>query len=122
MKTILVIDDNEDLLGMICNLLSRSGYNVLSAIDGEQGLKVYFDNSPDLVVTDLVMPNKEGIELIVELNAQQPKPKIIAISGGGKIGPEVYLPLAETLGADDILQKPFRKDEFLYAVKNLLSY
>ena len=122
MKNVLVIDDNENMLGMMCDLLRRSGYNVISAINGAQGLKAYYANIPDLVITDLIMPDKEGIEIIIELTKQKPRPKIIAISGGGKLGPRTYLPLAEALGADHVLEKPFHPAELIdYVAKSLAT-
>ena len=121
MKNILIIDDNENLLRMMSELLRRSGYKVFSAIDGAQGLKTYYANVPDLVITDIIMPEKEGLEVIMELTRQDPKPKIIAISGGGKLGPQSYLPLAETLGADYVLEKPFHPGELVDYVKELIG-
>jgi two-component system, cell cycle response regulator CpdR len=120
-KSILVIDDNEIILRMICDLLNRSGFTVLSASDGVQGLKVYYAELPSLVITDLIMPNKEGLEVIMELNKQDPKPKIIAISGGGRLEPQTYLPLAELLGADHVLEKPFHPAELIALVEKLLA-
>lgn len=120
-KRILVIDDNEIILRMICDLLNRSGFTVLSASDGVQGLKAYYAELPGLVITDLIMPNKEGLEVIMELNKQDPKPKIIAISGGGRLEPQTYLPLAELLGADHVLEKPFHPAELIALVEKLLA-
>jgi DNA-binding response OmpR family regulator len=119
-KSILVIDDNEIMLKMICDLLHRSGFNVLSASDGVQGLKAYYAGLPCLVITDLIMPNKEGLEVIIELKKQDPKPKIIAISGGGRLKPQTYLPMAEMLGADHVLEKPFHPAELIALVRELL--
>lgn len=120
-KSILVIDDNEIILKMICDLLNRSGFDVLSASDGVQGLKAYYAGLPRLVITDLIMPNKEGLEVIMELNKQDPKPKIIAISGGGRLEPQSYLPMAEMLGADHVLEKPFHPAELIALVKELIE-
>ena len=119
-KSILVIDDNETMLRMICDLLGRSGFATLSASDGVKGLKAYYADHPGLVITDLIMPNKEGLEVIMELNKQDPKPKIIAMSGGGRLEPQTYLPLAEMLGADHVLEKPFHPAELVALVKELL--
>ena len=121
MKNILVIDDNEHILKMMCTLLHRSGYTVFSATDGVQGMKTYYSNTPVLVITDLIMPEKEGLEVIMELTRQEPRPKIIAISGGGKMGPQSYLPMADVLGADYVLEKPFHPAEFIDCVERLLA-
>ena len=121
MKNILVIDDNENMLQMMFDLLTRSGYNVISATDGAQGLKKFHAHPPDMVITDIIMPEKEGLEVIMELNKQQPKPKIIAISGGGILEPKTYLALAQKLGADEVIAKPFRPAELLKLVAQLLT-
>jgi DNA-binding response OmpR family regulator len=120
-KSILVIDDNETLLKMMCRLLGRSGFEVISASDGVQGLRAYYAELPSLVITDLIMPEKEGIEVIMELSRQDPKPKIIAISGGGRLEPQTYLPLADMLGADHVLEKPFHPAELVDLVKKMLA-
>ena len=120
-KTILVIDDDDDLRDMLCIRLRSAGYMVTAAADGRSGMQAYYANKPDLVITDLVMPEKEGIEVIMELQKQNPKPFIIAMSGGGKLKPEAYLPTAKMLGADTIMEKPFSTSELLDSVKYLLS-
>lgn len=121
MKSILVIDDNENMLRMMCDLLQRSGYNVISATDGMQGLKIFHTHPPDLVITDIIMPDKEGLEIIMELCKQRPRPKIIAVSGGGILQPHTYLALARKLGADHAIEKPFRPSDLLALVQQLLT-
>jgi DNA-binding response OmpR family regulator len=121
MKNILVIEDNENMLRMMNDLLSRSGYHVVSAVDGIAGMKAYRAAKPDLVITDIIMPDKEGLEVIMDLVKETPKPKIIAMSGGGMMEPRTYLSLAEKLGADEIIQKPFRPAELLALVEKLLA-
>jgi YesN/AraC family two-component response regulator len=76
---------------------------------------------PDLLITDIIMPQKEGLELIIELRKKNKGLKIIAISGGGRIGPEGYLPLAKRLGADLVFQKPLVQKEFMNAISKLLG-
>lgn len=121
MKNILVIDDNENMLQMMCDLLQRSGYNVISATNGMQGLKIFHTHAPDLVITDIIMPDKEGLEIIMELSKQRPRPKIIAVSGGGILLPHTYLALARKLGADHAIEKPFRPSDLLTLVQQLLT-
>lgn len=120
MKTILVIEDNENMLRMVTDLLSRSGYQVLTASDGVDGMKVYHKAKPDLVLTDIIMPDKEGLEVVMELSREVPRPKIIAMSGGGMMEPRTYLSLADKLGADEVLQKPFRPTDLLALIKRHL--
>lgn len=121
MKSILVIEDNENMLQMMCDLLGRSGYTVYTATDGVQGLKAFRTHSPALVITDIIMPDKEGLEVIMELTKQQPRPRIIAVSGGGILEPQTYLSLARKLGADHALAKPFRPAELLGLIERLLA-
>ncbi len=121
MKTILVIDDNENMLSMMCDLLTRSGYNVLSATDGAQGLNALRTNTPDLLITDVVMPEKDGLEVIMDLKKHHPGLKSIVVSGGGILEPQAYLPIAKKLGADEVLAKPFIPSELLALVRKLLA-
>jgi DNA-binding response OmpR family regulator len=121
MKTILVIEDNVNMMNMMRDLLSRSGYHVLAAVDGVAGMKVYGKAKPDLVITDIIMPDKEGLEVIMDLVKEQPRPKIIAMSGGGMMDPRTYLSLADKLGADEVIQKPFRPAELLALIEKLFS-
>ena len=86
-----------------------------------RGLRVFMKNPVDLVVTDLVMPEKEGIEIIIELRRNFPDLKIIAISGGGTVGGSQYLDVAGKLGADKILGKPLKLREFIAIVKDLMK-
>lgn len=121
MKNILVIEDNENMLRMMNDLLSRSGYNVLTAVDGVAGIKAYHRVKPDLVITDIIMPDKEGLEVIMELTNEKPRPKLIAMSGGGMMDARTYLNLAEKLGADATLEKPFHPTDLLSLVEKFLS-
>ncbi len=121
MPTILVIDDDSDYRTMICDMLELAGYNVIEAEDGDVGVRLYRKQKPDLTITDLIMPNKEGIELVMELTREFPDAKIIAISGGGKIAPDVFLEAAKELGAKSFLRKPFKRKELIAAVEKCLS-
>ena len=106
---------------MIVQMLSEAEYEAEGAKDGNAGLKMLDAKLFDLVVTDIVMPEKEGLETIVAIRKRNKKVPIIAISGGGKLGPEHYLLLAQQFGADYAFQKPFNKDAFLGAVRECLS-
>jgi DNA-binding response OmpR family regulator len=121
MKRILVVDDNEALRRPLGKFLEQAGYQVETAADGNAGLKLFRQSPFDLVVTDLIMPGKEGLETIVELRRIQPDLKIIAMSGGGRLDPSNYLPMATLLGATKVLAKPFSQDEIIEAVKSLLN-
>jgi len=128
MARILVVDDEELARFTIRDILETAGHEVAEAENGNEAISAHNANPFDLVITDIVMPEKEGLETIVELRHDHPKLKIIAISGGGGTRNEDYLKLttdllnlAEDLGADNILAKPFSKDELLECVNTCLS-
>jgi DNA-binding response OmpR family regulator len=117
---VCVIDDDEQVRTTLTEILRRSGYGVVSASDGDMGLEVVEQSGPSIVVTDIVMPNREGIETIREIRRRFPEVRILAISGGGsKSSSTDFLELAYALGADDVLAKPFRMAELLHKVGKL---
>ncbi|EFK97689.1 Transcriptional regulatory protein yycF [sediment metagenome] len=120
MAKILVFDDEPSILLMIKKMLERAGHEVDIALNGKDGMELFEKNKPDLVITDIIMPEKEGLETIRELRKKYPDLKIIAISGGGRIGPEGYLPGAKIFGANAVFQKPFIQKDFLETVSKLL--
>jgi DNA-binding response OmpR family regulator len=115
---ILVIDDDPVARITIQTILEEEGYSVTCAEDGRRGLAAFRESRPDLVVTDIVMPGKEGIETILELRSIWPDGPIIAISGGGRIGKCDFLKMAKTCGADAALAKPFEPAELLALVRS----
>lgn len=121
MKKILVIDDDELMNKSIVHLLSEAGYEAQGALDGNSGLHLLKMNSFDLIVTDIVMPEKEGLETIMAIREISKTLPIIAISGGGKRGQEVYLQTAREFGANFAFQKPFNTEKFLEAVRECLA-
>lgn len=122
MARILVIEDEEDIRGLYKRLLKHAGHEVIEASDGDVGISLYRAELPDLIITDIIMPGKEGIETIMELRKEFPNVKIIAISGGGQVlSGSVCLQLAEKLGAAKTLAKPFGKEELLQAVSEVLG-
>ena len=121
MAKILVFDDEPSILLMIKKMLEKAGHEVDLALNGKDGMELFEKNKPDLVITDIIMPIKEGLETILELRKKHPGLKIIAISGGGRISPDGYLPGAKLLGADMVFQKPLVQKEFMEAVSMLLN-
>jgi CheY-like chemotaxis protein len=121
MQRILVIDDDEQLRALLYEILDRAGFAVVEAANGVEGLKLYRHQPADLVITDLIMPEKEGVETIMELREQFPNARIIAISGGERIGGRNYLPIAAKLGARRTITKPFSRQEILEAVRETLA-
>jgi DNA-binding response OmpR family regulator len=116
-----VIDDDPQIREMLGQLLERAEYEVLVAPDGKVALKLHQANPARLIITDIVMPEKEGLETIMEFRRNFPTVKIIAISGGGRIGPTEYLHSAKLLGAHRTLSKPFEVQALLDAIRELLS-
>jgi CheY-like chemotaxis protein len=121
MAKILVFDDEPSILLMLKKLLEKAGHEVEVALNGKDGMVLFEKNKPDLLITDIIMPEKEGLETIYELRRSYPELKIIAISGGGRIGPDGYLPGAKLMGANAIFTKPLIPKEFLKVVSDLLG-
>ncbi len=121
MARILIIDDEPQIRSMLRLMLERVGYEIAEAPDGIEGIRKYRENPADLIITDLIMPNKDGIGMIIDLKKEFPQVKIIAMSGGGVNRPEGYLDGAKKLGATRTLTKPIDRDEMLKAVKETLK-
>jgi YesN/AraC family two-component response regulator len=121
MALILIIDDEPQIRSMLKLMLERDGYEVAEAPDGIEGIKVYRQKPADLIITDLIMPNKDGIGMIIDLKKEFPNVKIIAMSGGGLNKPEGYLRGAKKLGAACTLTKPIDRDEMLRTIKDVLK-
>jgi CheY-like chemotaxis protein len=121
MAHILVIDDEQMLRRTLRALLERAGHSVMEAEDGLEGMNLFNTHRPDLVLTDIIMPNREGVETIGEMRRQAPELPIIAMSGGGSRGGDLFLTLAERLGATATLTKPIRQADLLAAVDRCLN-
>lgn len=121
MPKILLIDDDDQLRAALKLVLTVSGYEVSEACNGNQIISIYQQLQPDLVITDLLMPEKEGLEVIMELRRRNKQVKIIAISGGGQWGMFNSLAAAEKLGAVETLAKPFTTEQFLQAVRAVIG-
>lgn len=120
-RQILVIDDEQSIRTLLKQVFERQGYQVLVAPNGDVGVQQFKENHVDLVILDLIMPEKDGIETIRELKSLDADIKIIAISGGGIIKPELYLKLARKFGAIYSFQKPINNDEITTFVKTLFA-
>jgi CheY-like chemotaxis protein len=118
---ILVIDDDPQIRKLFLIKLSSEGYDTLEALNGEEGIKCYRRELPDLVITDLVMPEKDGIEVITELKKDYPDVKIIAISGGGRTDPKAYLHIAKHFGAQLTFSKPIDWAEMMAGVREMIG-
>ena len=120
MARILLIDDDESFRTMLRLTLTHFGHTVVEAQNGLEGLKLLPQANADVVMTDIVMPEKDGIEVIIELKKLQPNLKIIAMSGGARISSATHLRMAKQLGAARILPKPFTNEALLAAIGELL--
>lgn len=121
MADILVIDDDDGFRAMVCKLLTRAGHKVYECQNGKKGIVLMRQNVVPLVITDLIMPDQEGIETIIQLRKEFPEVKIIAMSGGGRGSSDIYLDSAMRLGASRCFAKPFDTVVFLQAVTELLK-
>jgi len=119
---ILIVDDELSVRIMLQDMLDIEGYSVLEAEDGVQALQCCKDSDIDIVITDLVMPKKNGLDLMLALKEHYPLIRIIAISGGGGIqGQFEYLPIARLIGAHSIIEKPFTTQQIQMAVGRALN-
>ena len=121
MARVLIIDDEPNVRSMLRRMLHQAGHQVSEASNGAEGIKLYEQDQPDLIITDILMPEKEGIETIIALHRANPDLPIIAISGGGRLRGTDLLCSAQLLGARHTLSKPFRGDQLLSAVSESLS-
>lgn len=121
MARILIIDDNEQIREMIGEYLKTEGFEVETAADGAQGLAAFRRRPAALIITDLVMPEKEGLEVITEIKQLNPSTKIIAVSGGGYNQNLAYLTIAERLGADRAISKPVKIEALMALIRELLG-
>ena len=120
MAHILIIDDDKDFRQLLQEMLEREGYTVSSVVDGAEGIKLFKNKPADLVITDIIMPEKEGLETIMDLKRDYPDLKIFAISGGGRSHQGNYLITAKHFGAMKTFMKPFNKNELLEAIREVI--
>lgn len=121
MANILVVDDQKEIRTLIERILVRENHSIYQAADGNEGLAVFETESIDLIITDLLMPEKEGMEMIKQIRKTHPAIKIIAISGGGIVDSATYLHVASILGANKTISKPFKAADLIAAVNELLQ-
>lgn len=119
--TILVIDDDAAMRRYIKATLERAGHTVIEAQDGAEGLKIKRATPVNMIIVDIFMPEKDGLETIIELRAESPACPILAMSGGGSMGEMSFLDYSRQFGAKELLRKPFRPDDLLAAVTRLLD-
>ncbi|MCP4674441.1 MAG: response regulator [Deltaproteobacteria bacterium] len=121
MSRILLIDDDSALRFLFSDILKEQGYSVEAADNGKDGLQLFAQEKPDLVITDIIMPDMDGIEVIMRLKRDYPDVKIIALSAGGTIDAKNYLKIAEGLGAEKVLTKPVEHKQLIETVRELIG-
>lgn len=121
MSRILIVDDDEQIRQLFKRILEENGHRVYTAADGAEGVKLYKAELPDLMLLDIIMPNKEGIEVIIEITNEYKDAKIIAISGGGRGNAKDYLSFAMDFGAKFIIEKPVSPEKLIEAINNVLK-
>lgn len=122
MAKILVVDDEQNIRNILREALKKEAHEVFEAGSGQEATEILDGNAIEIMITDLVMPGKTGLDLIMEIKERMPKLNIIAISGGGGInGRFDYLPIAQLIGADNIIRKPFTMTDIKKTVSELLA-
>lgn len=119
-QVVLIMEDDPIMLRNLAQWFQQAGCKVMAARDGDEGLARFNETRPDAVVTDILMPNREGFETLMAIKARAPEVRILAISGGGRLGSTDLLDMARKLGADAIMAKPFRANDVVGAVARLL--
>ena len=121
MSGILIVEDDNDLRDMLKTALIRSNFTVFEAGNGKDAIVHFKPGVTDVVITDLIMPEEDGLKVIMKIREIKPDIKVVAISGGGKAGPANYLDMAKALGADSVFYKPFSLNDLVGEIKNLLG-
>ena len=121
MNKILIIDNDDHFRRMLCEYLARHGFETNEAASAQSAMQLWRTRPYDMVITDIIMPDTDGFEVIIDVRKDLPNASIVAMTGGGRLGPEYFLPIAQTLGADRAFTKPFNMEDFVNAIKELLA-
>lgn len=121
MRRILIIDDDVVFRQMLRTMLERAEYEIIEAADGREGMRLFREAPVDLVITDILMPEQDGVETVIQLRREFADVGIIAISGGGQIGSKEYLKVAEGFGVTHTFSKPLDRKRLLKAIQELLG-
>lgn len=120
MKTVMVVDDDEQVRKFLSIILKKEGFHVIEGADGTDGIDLYDSKCPDIVLTDIIMPEKDGLSFIREIKSKcGSTTKVVAISGGLVMTPDAYLAAAMEAGADRVLSKPIERRQLVNTLKNL---
>lgn len=122
MAKILIVDDEEPIRMLVSKIVTKDGHQAMEAEDGVHACEAFSDADIDLIITDLVMPRRNGIEMIMQLKKSHPQVKVIAISGGSGFSGQIdLLSVAQLLGAKHVIKKPFTVDDIREAVNDTLA-
>ncbi|MBN1517396.1 response regulator [Candidatus Sumerlaeota bacterium] len=121
MAKILIVDDEEAVRNMVKKMLSMAGYDTVCAKDGNEAIRLWGQENPDLILLDIIMPEKDGLETVIEIRKKASDTRIIAYTGGGPFSPDELLSTAKLLGCCSVLSKPLRSDELISAVQEALE-
>jgi CheY-like chemotaxis protein len=121
MTRVLIIDDDETIRSVFSRFLTGKGFEVVVAADGRQGLRMLEGKTFDLVITDIMMPETDGLEVVMAIRGKEPSIPVIAISGGMHAMPMDFLPMAKKFGAKEVLYKPVELDDLLSAVERAIA-
>lgn len=122
MYDILVVDDEPLIREGLKVALEMEGYHAQIAADGKEAVKMVKMSNPNILITDIIMPEKDGIEVICDVKRFNPNIKILAISGGGRISAQEHLKIAKQLGANSVLAKPFSTEELMFEIKQMAEH
>ena len=114
---VCVIDDDDLIRDHITALLAPNGFEVMTAASAKAGLAMIAEHDPDVVLVDIIMPDKDGVEVIAEIRRRWPDLRVVAMSAGGQMGPTLYLQIAQTMGAHACLTKPLSLTELTEALQ-----
>jgi DNA-binding response OmpR family regulator len=120
MARILLIEDDIQFQKLLCHMLKCDGHDVQKAFNGDEGINCFHETPADLIITDITMPEKTGLDVISELKSAYPEVKIIAMSGGGRAGTKL-LNMAQAIGARRTLKKPFTREALIAAIHSVLD-
>ncbi len=121
MKKVLIIDDDTMIISVMTRILNRNDFDVYTATNGLEGMRIFLAEIPDVVITDIIMPEQDGVGFIMDALQINPLTKIIAISGGGRISADDHLRIAKGIGACNVLAKPFLPEDLIKAINKIFE-
>lgn len=122
MQKILIVDDDDLIRDLLYEILTPQGFEIILAENGNRAMEILSRERVDLIITDIIMPEKEGIETILDIKKKLPNAKIIAMSGGGQLGANSYLNIAKRLGVSATITKPFDPNKLVKTIRTILDH